>query len=797
MPGLKKLVRDLWSSRGRTLTMVVAIAVGLVGFNATLGAFGVLLREMRRNYVESIPASATLELDSVSDALLSAARRWPGVVAATRRKTVHARVRAGDQGPWQRALLFVVDDFETMSLAKVFRKRGAWPPPRDTVLVERSGRAVIDSDIGGSFWLRLPGAPARHVAISGIAHEPALAPAQTEQSLYVYVTADTARRFGIAPTFDELRVLLDRPDRASVEQTVRELATWIEREGLGELRELRVPPPNQHPHQTQLTAVLAVILVFASCVLLMSSFLVASLLSTLMTRQVREIGVMKALGARTRQLGAMYTLLVLALAFAASVLAWLPGRIGAHAFIDAVAELLNFDVGSYHHPTWVTLAQLGAGMLVPALWLLPAVWRASSVSVRQALDDHGLARSEFGQGRLEAWTARTRRRSVTVAYALGNVVRQRRQLVLSLVLLGAAGSTFVTAVSVAEAWNALTARLVDTRHYDVEARFSGPAPLEFLAELARRTPGAGAVEAWKTTPTVITEPGRLPIASTYPDDSHGAFHLVAPPNGASMLEIELTAGRWLRPSDTRAVVINQLVPGYDGLDIGDRLALSVAGKPQVFSLVGKTLEVGVGAVAYVSTRTYDAVVPADRRSGTLWARRAKGSTTALQRELENALDAAGAPVAAVLPLAVFKNAMVAHFEVLMKTLLGLAALTALVGALSLGSAMSNATIARTREIGVLRAIGASRRQVRRAILVEGFLVGAVSVVGTMLLGGALSLSVGTLLGELSFRLPLPWSFSWPALAVWTLGLGLLTLLATWWPATRAANLSVREALNVL
>lgn len=76
-------------------------------------------------------------------------------------------------------------------------------------------------------------------------------------------------------------------------------------------------------------------------------------------------------------------------------------------------------------------------------------------------------------------------------------------------------------------------------------------------------------------------------------------------------------------------------------------------------------------------------------------------------------------------------------------------------------------------------------------------MGGLSVVAAALLGSALSLVVGTILGKLSFKIALPWTVSVPAIFGWTVGLFFLTLLATWWPATRAARMSVREALNVL
>src|SRR5690606_21543647 len=95
---------------------------------------------------------------------------------------------------------------------------------------------------------------------------------------------------------------------------------WIAQRGLGEPHGIRVPPPLHHPHQTQMTTILALLLVFSVLVLLMSCFLAASLVQSLMARQVREIGVMKALGASTGQLAGLYGLLVQALAGTAIVL---------------------------------------------------------------------------------------------------------------------------------------------------------------------------------------------------------------------------------------------------------------------------------------------------------------------------------------------------------------------------------------------------------------------------------------------------------------------------------------------
>src|SRR5215213_8023208 len=117
-PRWQKLLRDLWLTRGRTALMVLAIAVSLFGVGTVLSAYAILTPEISRNYLGTHPASATIELDQVDDALL-------------------ARVQvAPDQ--WRPLLLFVVPDFSTMRISTFTREAGAWPPPDGTMLIERT-----------------------------------------------------------------------------------------------------------------------------------------------------------------------------------------------------------------------------------------------------------------------------------------------------------------------------------------------------------------------------------------------------------------------------------------------------------------------------------------------------------------------------------------------------------------------------------------------------------------------------------------------------------------------------------
>ena len=121
-------------------------------------------------------------------------------------------------------------------------------------------------------------------------------------------------------------------------------------------------------------------------------------------------------------------------------------------------------------------------------------------------------------------------------------------------------------------------------------------------------------------------------------------------------------------------------------------------------------------------------------------------------------------------------------------------LMALVGGLGLMGTMSINVIERTREIGVMRAIGASNRSVMQIIVVEGVLIGLISWVQAMILGLPLSKLLSDQVGNAFVDAPLSFSFSFAAIALWLVIVLLLATLASFFPARTASRLTVREVL---
>jgi len=111
--------------------------------------------------------------------------------------------------------------------------------------------------------------------------------------------------------------------------------------------------------------------------------------------------------------------------------------------------------------------------------------------------------------------------------------------------------------------------------------------------------------------------------------------------------------------------------------------------------------------------------------------------------------------------------------------------------LGIVNTLTMSVVERVREIGILRAIGMSRRQARRMVLVEALVLGAVGIV----LGSITGIAVGAVLLALAGNLSPAAGVPWQALVV-VAAIGLaLPVLAAFYPSRIAARISIVRALH--
>ena len=797
-PRWQKLWRDLWLARGRTAMMVIAIAVSIFGVGTVLSAYTILTREITRNYLATSPASATLELDKVDEALVQAVRQRAGIADVEARASVLARAQVGpDQ--WRPLLLFVVKDFDAMRIGTFRADGGAWPPANGTMLVERTALPMLNARLGDTVVVKSPDGPQHAVPISGIVHDPGLAPAWQERMGYGYITPATLAWLSENGVLDELKIVVsEQPsDATAIEHTARDLAAWLQQQGRV-VEEIQIPPPGKHPHQNQMVAILLLLLIFSLMSLALSAILVATMIAGLLTQQIRQIGVMKAVGAGTRQIAGLYVVMIVIVSAAAIALGSPASVAAGRGFATAVADLLNITLYSQAIPWWVFGVQTVAGLLVPLLVALGPITRGSRITVREAISDFGVSQETFGSRRLDALLGALRGLDRSLLLALPNTFRRRGRLLLTLGLLAAGGAMFMTGLNVSAAWQRNLADSFANRRYDLEIRLSRPEPVDTLSARISSVPGVQYVEAWGYAPTALARPGVIDVVRTYPDGGHGSLSIRAAPAATTLVRFPVLAGRWLQPGDTDAVVLNHMVRAQlPDVAVGDTVNLSIDGRPTTWHVVGIVQEVGSPAAAYVTDKALERAIgrPGQARAlRVVTAERDPAARGEVIRAIERALAAADVSLAVVISDSELRTAVGDHIAILIFALIFMAVLMAIVGVLGLTSTLSTNVAERTREFGVMQTIGATPNTVLRIVVSEGVFIGVLSWIAAVPLALPLSALVGTVTGNLAFRVPLPLVISPLAALLWLAIIIVGSTAASAFPAWRASRLTIRETL---
>jgi putative ABC transport system permease protein len=798
-PRWKKLLRDLQSAHGRMTMMVVAIAVSIFGVGMILSAYTILSREMKRNYLGTNPASAFIELDRVDDALIQAVSKRPGISEAEAASWVGARAEVGPN-EWMPALLFVVPDFETSHISTVAPEAGAYPPSNQTLLVEREVLPMVNLRIGDSLTIQTPNGTKQSITISGTVHDPALAPAWQEQTVYGYVMPATLAALGESETLHILKVVVsgERYDLASIESTVSELAVWLKTQGYV-VDEIRIPPPGRHPHQSQMNSVLTLLLVFSVMALILSAILTATMINALLAQQIRQIGIMKAIGARSIQITGLYLALIALLGFAASLVGVPLGIVAGRSFASVVAQLLNLKIYSDVIPAWVYLVLGAMGMLIPLLVALDPIRKTTRVTVRETLNDYGISRDAPASSLRDGWFRRIRFLDNTLILALRNTFRRRGRLILTLSLLSAAGAMFMTSINVQRGWQAYLDQAAADRRYDLEVRFNSPMPVKQIDSLLANLPGVEKIESWNMTPAALNRPDALDIVHTYPDGGHGSFSLRSVPLGSDLIATPLLDGRFLQAGDTNEVVLNQNAKAlFPNAKMGVEIQLLIDGQPRTFRLVGVIRQILSPSAAYVLPETFASAtgqsLELTNAVRIVMREHDKEAITSITRDVEKALTAGNVSVKTTVSEALLGEAISGHVYIFIFALLLIAVVMAVVGILGLASNMSTSVIERTREFGVMRAIGAKSKTILRNIISEGVFIGLMSWLIALPLSIPLSLGISYLLGMMSFRAPLPLIVSPAGLAIWITLIIVGSIAASAYPAQQASRLTVRETL---
>ena len=776
-------MRDVWLHKSRTLLVVLAISVGIIGAGSVLNTWSLLRKATREEFSASNPASAVLRTDSITTELLEKIRALPSVSEAEARRTVTGRVLT--ETGWNTAMLMSASDFARSRIGVIKPETDSWPPPDGSLIVENSSVDFSGAAVGKTFNVQIGDGPSRSLPIAGVARDVGLAPGWMEHVVYLFVSPATLASLGAPSSFNLLQI---RVSEASMSrEQIRDVATTVSRaiEGTGrKVHEIDVPVPGRHIHAAQIDSLLFTQGAFGFLALLLSGFLVVNLISAMLTGQVREIGIMKSLGAQTGQVASMYLGLALFLGAIACAVAIPAAIVVGRLYARFTADLLNFDITGATIPAWAVAAQLGVGLVLPLIASAIPIRRGCRIPVAEALRDFGIrTRNETVTHFVQGASVISR----PVLLSLRNAFRRRQRMILTLLTLSTGGGVYLGAINLRASVIASVDTLFGVQRFDLVLRFARPQFPDSVESIVRGIEGVTAAEAWSG--------GRAAIAGADGIMSP-SFPVSAPPAGSKMVTVPISRGRWLRPGDTNALVVNKRLSQEDAhMQPGRTVELTINGMQSRWEIVG-VADAGPSPSAY-ATRESLAPITGEGKSGAIVVA-ATSSNAAAQLDLiarirarlgESGIDVQSSQ------LMLEQRRVVEDHLLLVAGFLGIMAqLIIIVGGLGLASTMSLGVLERTREIGVLRAIGARHRSILGMIQVEGLMIAILSWIIAIPLSIPMSVVLGSAFGRIMFPLPVKLVpepqgvLAWLAVAVG------VSMVACAWPAYRAMRVPTAVAL---
>ncbi len=782
---LKKAFSDLRNSPSQTLLAIFALVIGLWGVGGILVSYTILTNDLNENFTQTRPAHAVLTSKDFGRLDLAALRARPEIESAEFRDLSMQRIEV-HPNDWIPLWLFGVEDFNHPALALIQNEKGKAIPAPGTMLMERDGRLVSNLDLGSRARVRA-GQRMREVPISGISFDPAQAPATQDHFIYAYVDKQTYADITGEPTNQRLILRLNNVrSKKDVQVALNGTLEYFKSIGI-HVSGVNIPKFNEHPHQWQLNTLLFLQGSIGLLAFLMGAVLVSQLMASILAKQVRQIGILKSIGASRWQVLNIYLIMVLALGISAGIIAIPLAVSSGYAFSYFVAGKLNFNILTQHLPLHLYFTLAAASLVLPILLSLPAIMKGINLSVHDALSNYGISPDAIdltAKPVSASWVPRW------LVLATRNSLRQRRRSVVTVLTMALGVAIFSTGFNVRQSLANLLADYDHSMKHDVAVVLNGQIPRERAMSPFAGIANVDRIETWNG--------GRGELESHVVATSNGVG-VVALPHDTDLFRPRLVQGRWLQVAEPPEVVLNQqAMELFGNPPIGSNQQLDIGGKTLVAKLVGVVEELEKPKI-YIDQAQYDAFAnPNHDINSLMFVAKDKRfeKVMALKSDIEATIASSDLNVLYVMSQAERVKVIFDHLNIILTTIVFLSLLVLVVSALGMASATGINIQERTREIGVLRAIGATPRMIFEMFVAEGMITSVASILLGLLLAWPLSIVASVFFGKLMLGegAALRYAFSGEGLAIVLVTTLVFGWLASRIPARRAIQISTRDAL---
>ncbi len=790
-PRWRKVLADLLDSKLRTFLVVASIAVGVFAVGTIATSHLIISADISIGYAAARPANIQIWTDPFDDELSRSIAQLPGVGDAEGRYIVSVHL-SDDGQTWNKYDLVAVEDFSAAQINLLKRYKGTQFPEDNQLLIERDSFGSSTYEVGDVVQVQLPGDSIRSMTVAGIVQDEAGDSADFASAPKGYVTLDTLEWLGMPRSYNRLlaTVSANPDDQTHIEEINDLVEDKLERSGRQVYR-THLGKTSEHPMTPTVNAMLSVMLTLGILIMILSGSLIANTLNALLSQHLRQIGVMKLVGARSFQITSMYLLLIISFSVIALIFAVPLSSAAGYALAQFISNQLNITLQGFRLIPGVMVLQVLLALTIPLVAGFIPINRGSKISVRRAISADGPDSKPTEAGQLARLSSRLRWISRPMLLSIRNTFRRKGRLALTLFTLIIAGGVFIAVFSTRDSMFNFMSQLARNFTYDLSLDFERPYRVTRVLDALSSIPEIEYAEGWTATTAEILDEDSNVIDNMI---------LVAPPVGSELVDPVIIAGRWLEPGGRHEVVVaDAIYLSLPDLQPGDTLRLKMPGEREEDWTVAGIFRFTNQLDDVFGYADYEIIARIQNRPGQSASFRiVTGDDTLAEQEQSGAkvisiLREQGFQVAGVTEGREILDQAARAINILVGFLLVMALLIALVGSIGLTGTMGMNVLERTREIGVMRAIGAVDSEIIRSVIVEGALIGLISWFFGALLSIPITYALLNILA-VAFSAPIPVNFTADGFIIWLGVVLFLSVVASIIPARNAARLTIREVL---
>jgi putative ABC transport system permease protein len=791
-PRWSKVLSDLWDDKTRTALVVASIAVGVFAVGMIITALMILREDINISYASANPANIEIWTDPFHGDFVRVIEKVPGVDEVEGRHIVSIRARKGGEN-WQRLTLVGVPDFENMSVNQLDTLEGTQSPGSGEVILSQNMINSTGYQVGDEIEIELPDGSTHQITVTGLVSDQTSARPDANATSNAFVTMDTVRSLGLGNNYTRLLITVvgNGSDETFITTVVSDIEDKIEGHNRAVFRTEK-NKSNEHPMTDTILAMMGVLGALGILIAILSVSLIINTLNAMMTQQLRQIGVMKLIGASSFQILAMYLSLIIVYGVIALAIAVPLGTLAGNALAGFVTNLMGAELQGFSIIPIAIAVQVLLAFLIPLAAGFFPVNRGARTNVRRAISNYHPRNQASGQslfnrsGRWVSWISRP------ILLSFRNTFRKKGRLILTIFTLTIAGAVFIGVFNVQASMDNFMDELMQHFLGDVTVNFNRPYNTSKVERDLLAVPGVVGVEGWGGAGGDILDEN---------DDVVSSLTIIAPPRDTQLLDPDIIAGRYLKPGEKKAMVVSDTIYDfYPDLEPGDTLTVEIPGNREeewevvgiyrFVSMLGEPM--AYANFDYVSDKVN---MPNQATSFRITTTHTNGASlqTLIQR-IETQLDNKGYAVQSLEAGDTMREGASTGVNTLIIFLLIMALLTAFVGSIGLMGTMSINVLERTREIGIMRTIGAADLVVMQSVVIEGFVIGLITWVIAIGLSYPISFALLNIIGRAMAGSSFALIFTPLGVVLWLAVVIVLSIIASVMPARNAARLTINEVL---